>query len=76
MAQLRTRQTAADTRGYVSALSAASGAAAAARGAAAEAGGVAGTCRSVKVSGTHCDGLFWSGDVYIEAVRKLFASCA
>lgn len=65
-----------EIRGYVSALSAASGAAAAARGAAAEAGGVAGTCRSVKVSGTHCDGLFWSGDVYIAAVQKLFASCA
>ena len=65
-----------EIRGYVSALSAASGAAAAARGAAAEAGGVAGTCRSVKVGGTHCDGLFWTGDMYIAAVRKLFASCA
>ena len=51
VAQLRTRQTAADTRGYVSALSAASGAAAAACGAATKAGGVAGTCRSVKLGG-------------------------
>ena len=65
-------------RGYVSALAAASGAAAAARGATAEpeAGGRAGTCRSVKVGGTHCDGLFWSGDVYTAAVRKLLESCA
>ena len=65
-----------EIRAYVSALSAASGAAAAARGSAADAGGVAGTCRSVKVGGTHCDGLFWTGDVYIAAVRKLFASCS
>jgi hypothetical protein len=65
-----------EIRAYVSALSAASGAAAAARGSAADAGGVAGTCRSVKVGGTHCDGLFWTGDVYIAAVRTLLASCS
>ena len=52
VAQLRTCQTADEIRGYVSALSAASGAAAAACGAATEAGVVAGTsCRSVKVGG-------------------------
>lgn len=61
-------------RGYVSALAAASGAAAAASSAAA--GGSAGSCRSVKVGGTHCDGLFWSADVYTAAVRKLLESCA
>ena len=30
------------------------------------------SCRSARVGGTHCDGLFWSGAEYTAAVRKLF----
>ena len=30
--------------------------------------------RCVVVSGTHCDGLFWSGKAYVEAVRELLES--
>ena len=57
----------AEIRGYVSALAAASAADAAAGGDAA-----VGSCRSARVGGTHCDGLFWSGAEYTAAVRKLF----
>ena len=59
----------AEIRGYVSALAAASAADAAAGGDAA-----VGSCRSARVGGTHCDGLFWSGAEYTAAVRKLFAA--
>ena len=33
------------------------------------------SCHSVRIGGTHCDGLFWSGAEYTAAVRKTLALC-
>ena len=52
-----------DIRAYISALAFASEAS----------GSRVGSCKSVKVKGTHCDGLFWSAESYSAAVRELLA---
>ena len=44
--------------------------------AAAAGGGSGGSCESVVVGGTHCDGLFWSNVEYIGAVKRLLAKVA
>jgi hypothetical protein len=45
---------------------------AAANGSAADGGR---SCVSVRVRGTHCDGLFWSSSEYTSAVKELLARC-